>query len=310
MTSDYHAMWIVLQLTNGNAFLFGIALLAAALAWSAFRKQNILTHVALLLGVVLVSASSTPLPIWFYALWAVGLVGFVVVSCSSRALYQKTTAFALIGLSFSAAVIEVPRHFGPGIVIDGKDTLYVIGDSVTAGIGEAEHDKTWPNLLRKDRGLRVIDLTRAGATLASALKNQQGAIPAGQSAHSAVILEIGGNDLLTNVGAASFRADLNQLLNAVRPKAHCIVMFELPLFPFQNDYGIAQRSLAMQYHVTLIPRHNFSNIIGAPGATIDGIHLSSSGQVLMAELVSRMIGSATDLSRGRNPESRTQLLNK
>jgi len=295
MISDYHAMWIVRQFTNGNAFFFGVTLLIAAPVWAMFRKQNALSHVALLLGIVFVSASSTPLPPWFYALWAVGLVGFVVVSCSSNALFRNATASVLIVFSCSAAAMELPSLFGPGVVIDGQDVIFIIGDSITAGIGESAHDKTWPQVLRKERGSRVVDLSRAGATLASALKNQQGAIPAGQSANSAVILEIGGNDLLTNVGATRFRADLNQLLNEVRPKAHCIVMFELPLFPFQNDYGIAQRSLARQYHVALIPRRYFSNIIGTRGATVDGIHLSQSGQVLMANLVARVIGSGPDL---------------
>jgi lysophospholipase L1-like esterase len=91
-----------------------------------------------------------------------------------------------------------------------------------------------------------------------------------------------------------FRRDLNQLLKTVRPKTHSIVMFELPLFPFQNDYGLAQRSLAKEYHVPLIPRRYFVNVIGTPGATVDGIHLSASGQVLMAKLLSSVISSASE----------------
>ena len=45
-----------------------------------------------------------------------------------------------------------------------------------------------------------------------------------------MILEIGGNDLLGEVDAARFGRDLNQLLMAIRPKAHSIVMLELRFF--------------------------------------------------------------------------------
>lgn len=296
MISDHQAMWVAVQLANGNAFFLGGLLLVAVAVWSIFHPRlNALWRVACLLGIGFVAVSSTPLPHFLYAIWAVVVVGFVCATRFSERRFRRATALALILLTGIATAMEAPHLAESGIVIDPRDTIYVIGDSITAGVSDRERDKTWPALLQKG-GLQIVDLSQAGATLASALKGQQPSIPSGNPAHSAVILEIGGNDLLSEVGAARFRSELNQLLMAIRPKAHSIVMLELPLFPFHNDHGSAQRSLAKEYHVSLIPKRRFADVIGARDATLDGLHLSASGQILMAELVSKTISSETEQS--------------
>ena len=306
MISDHQAMWIAVQLANGNAFFFGSALIVAVAVWSMFRQRlNALSRVAYLLGIGFVSVSSTPLPHFLYAIWAVGVIGFACANSFSDGRFRRVTALSLILLTLIATAMEVPHLSEPGIVIDPGDTIYVIGDSITAGVDDRKREMTWPALLRNGRGLQVVDLSQAGATLSSALNGQQPSIPSGQPAHSAVILEIGGNDLLGEVGAARFRSDLNKLLMAIRPKAHSIVMLELPLFPFHNDHGTAQRSLAKEYHVSLIPKRNFADLIGTRAATLDGLHLSASGQMLMAELASKVIGSRTETSAERSPASAT-----
>lgn len=296
MISDHQAMWVAVQLANGNAFFFGSALVVLIAALSIFRKLTALSRVAYLLGGGFVAVSSTPLPHLFYTIWAFVFVGLAYANSFSSGRFRRATALVLILLTMIATAMEVPNLFEPGIVIDPRDTIYVIGDSITAGVSDREHDKTWPTLLQNERGLRVVDLSKAGATLSSALKGQQHGIPRNQRDHSAVILEIGGNDLLGEVDAAHFRGDLNKLLMEVCPKAHSVVMFELPLFPFHNDHGMAQRSLAKEYHVSLIRKRSFANLIGTRDATLDGLHLSSSGQILMAELASKTIGSFAERS--------------
>ena len=71
-----------------------------------------------------------------------------------------------------------------------------------------------------------------------------------------------------------------------------LVMFELPLFPFDNAYGIQQRNISRRYHIRLIPRRFLANILASPGATVDGIHLSNDGQRKMADLVWDVVGAA------------------
>jgi lysophospholipase L1-like esterase len=62
-------------------------------------------------------------------------------------------------------------------------------------------------------------------------------------------------------------------------------MLELPLPPLANRYGQVQRRLAREFGVTLIPKRHLAAILSAPGATVDGLHLSASGHARMARMV-------------------------
>jgi lysophospholipase L1-like esterase len=64
-----------------------------------------------------------------------------------------------------------------------------------------------------------------------------------------------------------------------------VVMFELPLPPFRNEYGRVQRKLASKYGVVLIPKRVFVGVLTEEGATMDGVHLSPQGHERMAEIV-------------------------
>ncbi len=66
-------------------------------------------------------------------------------------------------------------------------------------------------------------------------------------------------------------------------------MFELPLLPFHSGYGEVQRTLAKKYNVILIPKKVLTNVIGADGNTLDGLHLSQQGHDALARAVFRML---------------------
>jgi acyl-CoA thioesterase-1 len=64
-----------------------------------------------------------------------------------------------------------------------------------------------------------------------------------------------------------------------------IVMFELPLLPFFNDFGKAQRSLAKKHNVILMPKHYLTDVFGLKDATLDGLHLSQKGHDALANSI-------------------------
>ena len=97
-----------------------------------------------------------------------------------------------------------------------------------------------------------------------------------------VILEIGGNDMLGGTSIPRYRADLEKMLDLVCSSHRRVAMIELPLPPFYNRYGMVQRALAKSHGVTLIPKRYLARTIGAPGATVDGLHLSNTGHALFA----------------------------
>ena len=59
-----------------------------------------------------------------------------------------------------------------------------------------------------------------------------------------MLLEIGGNDLLGDTTPAGFESGLDNLLRVVSRPGRVVVMLELPLPPFFNEYGRAQRRVA------------------------------------------------------------------
>jgi acyl-CoA thioesterase I len=168
----------------------------------------------------------------------------------------------------------------------GSPKLYIIGDSITAGLGGKM--ETWPQLLAKSRPVEVVDLARMGATTASALQ-QADALP---KDGGLVLLEIGGNDLLGTTSAADFERDLDRLLNQVCVPDRMVLMFELPLPPFYNEFGRAQRRLASNHGVILIPKRFLASVLTGPGATLDSIHLDRFGHEKMADVVWSVIRPA------------------
>jgi len=73
-------------------------------------------------------------------------------------------------------------------------------------------------------------------------------------------------------------------------------MFELPLIPHKVAYGRIQRRLAAKYHVWLVPKRKFIEVIRGADATSDGIHLAPEGARRMAALVADVLAPVLALS--------------
>lgn len=106
-----------------------------------------------------------------------------------------------------------------------------------------------------------------------------------------VLIEIGGNDLLSGVPSHEFEQALEAIFLKVVAPGRTVVMFELPLFPHTIAYGQIQRRLAAKYGVWLIPKRFFIYVISGPGATLDGLHLSDAGAHRMAALVAQSLST-------------------
>lgn len=185
---------------------------------------------------------------------------------------------ALAGATAEAIHFQVPAHL-PAVA-----TLSVVGDSITAGLNDGED--TWPRKVARQTGIQVLDASQPGATLKSALRQVELLNPLDADV---LVLEIGGNDLLEGLPVDVFDRDLDRLLAACQKAGRQTVMFELPLPPLSTRYGAAQRCRARRYGVPLIPRRQFLGVLTASGATVDGIHLSQTGQGRLASLVQNLL---------------------
>jgi len=209
-------------------------------------------------------------------IWAI----FGIWKIRTKYIDFRTLHICLLFISITALLLELPYYFSPNLKKGNFDTIYLIGDSISAGLG-LENETTWPKILRQTYSVNLVDLSVPGATCESALHQADKIIASG----SLVVLEIGGNDLLGKTKSPRFESDLDALLESVCRNNQTILMFELPLLPLKTEFGRIQRSVANKYQVYLIPKRLFAKILCPKNNTTDGIHLSPQGHQQMADMI-------------------------
>ena len=275
---------ILLRFTDGTTFFVGLALVLGAEAllfrFHAPVVRPVLTVLALV-GAVLVVISATPLPMSMYVVWGItALAGLVLGNRSEASVRSRWMAGGFL-LVFTAGfcLAELPYRSMPHLVVEKDATVYVIGDSISAGIGTSE--RCWPTMLEEMTGLRVVNLAQPGAKVADAVR-QASRI---EASNAVAIVDIGGNDLLGGTDAAVFRDQLDSLISTLRAAKHQVLIVELPLIPFMNTFGQAQRRIAAKYDAALLPKKVFAQVLGTRNGTLDGLHLSQEGHTAMAKSI-------------------------
>jgi lysophospholipase L1-like esterase len=279
---------VALQIANGNSFFIGMGMVAVALAlrlWLKGRISALALRITYIAGIVFVFFSATPISSWVYGLWFSLCVAAALVTFNVRSsLRHKVVAVgAAVIFCLIMSSLEVPYHRSPRIVVPPNKSLFVVGDSISAGISNRE--KPWPDVLSELSHLKVTNLAGPGATVETAL-NQSADLT---ESNSLVFVEIGGNDLLGHTDSKTFRVQLDELLGRLEEGNNQVVMFELPLFPFCNSFGAAQRDLAKKYNVTLIPKRYLTDVFALKDGTLDGLHLSQKGQEALANSIYSLI---------------------
>ncbi len=276
----------VLGFADGTSFFAGVtAVLLADLLLVRFRTgfAAALLSAVVLAGIVVVVISATPLPVWAYTVW-LGACSATLLLCRRQSTRKTCIASAgvLLVTTMGICAAEIPYHRVPQLSVEPGEIVYVVGDSLSAGTGMRE--RCWPLVLGDMTQLAVVNLAEPGATVRSAMVQANRAT----QANAVVILEIGGNDLLNGSDAALFRERLDSLVCSLYDH-RAILMFELPLFPFQNAFGRAQREVAAKYGVILIPKSCLTSILGLNSGTLDGLHLSQTGHNALARRVAEFL---------------------
>lgn len=278
---------IIFHLVSGQAFFTGSVLVMLA-AWLSTCESRVAKRVMVLiflLGVIAIVVSSTPLPYWFYG--GAGVIMLTWVCSCFVKKWRRGSAYAVIAVWAIAIGLEVPYHLTPTLKPVASRSMTVIGDSVTAGLGN-DKIETWPRILAREHDLQIQDVSHVGDTVSAALKRVQKE----PVVSLIVLLEIGGNDILGSTTTAQFAKNLEALLSELSAPDRQLIMLELPLPPFYHEYGRIQRSLAQKYGVALVPKRVFLSIIAGNESTLDSIHLSESGHQDMADVVWRLVKPA------------------
>jgi len=279
--------WLLYLFGSGAMFFVGVGLIAAGLAASAGRSAVFrgMSFIAVVVGSTVAVSSATPLPLAYYAVAILLTLGWLaLLGIDNRTPKRaRNCARVLVGTIWLAgAIAELPHHLLPTVPkVEGR-RLYLFGDSLAAGLS-GDRTQNWPELLSKAHRLELADYAQPGATVSTSLELARAA----RLDDGVVLLEIGGNDVLGKTDAEAFRDGLEQLLLHVCHPGRQVVMFELPLPPFKNAFGRAQRELANRFPVVLIPKRVLMSLL-----TGNSIHLSPKGHKRMAMLAWGIVGSA------------------
>lgn len=280
--------WILYHIASGHAFFTGLTMVALSVVASNRSSWFLrrLTILLLLIGLVLIVINAAPQPVWMYVFLMVSIL-FWGISYFKTA-WKTLAGWLTIASCLMLQAAELPFHINPSIQPRTVNSITVIGDSVTAGLGSGDPSETWPRLLAAEHDLVVKDISHVGETAASALKR------VGQHSieSNLFIIEIGGNDVLGSTSPEKFENDLNALIGELADPDRLLLMFELPLPPFYTAFGKHQRHIAAKHHVKLIPKRHFYSLIGRQENTVDGVHLSQEGHDQMADTVWQIIGNA------------------
>lgn len=283
---------VVYHIASGQAFFSGVALISLAVSL-AFRPRNrwlaFSRTVLACLALILITVSATPLPGWFYLIAGVASLVWIGLEGSSRARWQRGKPWLrglVLAIWWLGVALELPCHVVPLIPRLSRPKIYVVGDSLSAGMGDRSIE-TWPKRLERTRGLTVGDFAKMGATVTSARTQVEQIHDDGL-----VIVEIGGNDVLGGTTPETFEQGLDALLTRLQSQKRTIILLESPLPPFYNRYGMIQRRLAHRHGALLVPKRVLLRVLTTRGATVDSIHLSQEGHRLMAEAVWAIIRPA------------------
>lgn len=293
---------VLFHFVGGDAFFSGFISVAAGafLIGMTQGKRHRIGAVLILIGWLFVITSATPLPSFQYICLALISLRILIgnrpgttsesTESESETKQPSKPEFSparwcptLCFLAIGTMCFEFLHHHSVAADVPAQSPVFVIGDSLSAGINDGV-DIPWPQRLAEITSLKVSNLAKAGATCRSAVSQLEG-LPK----QCTVLVEIGGNDLLSGRSTSDFETDLDDLLKTLQTPDRQVVMFELPLPPLCNGYGYAQRKLTARYNIPLIPRRVLASVLFSENATLDSIHLSNKGHQQLAEHVAKAL---------------------
>lgn len=147
----------------------------------------------------------------------------------------------------------------PGLPLAAEPVVLALGDSLTAGYGLAPEDGLVPQLSRwlADHGhpAQVINAGVSGDTTAGGRARLEWSL---EPQVQAVIVALGGNDLLRGIAPEEARANLEAILGAVRAKGLPVLLVGLAApgnygAAYQRDFDAIWPELAAKYDAVLLP---------------------------------------------------------
>ena len=198
--------------------------------------------------------------------------------------------------SVPAAEAPLPAPKPPAATINGKRPLIVcFGDSLTAGYG-TEPGKSYPDYLQADldaRGYqyRVVNEGISGNTTKDGVQRVDSIVA---MKPALVIVEFGGNDGLRGLRIEDSRANLDQIVGALKAAGTRIVLAGITLPPnygpdYIKQFNATYVLLAKKYDAPLLP-FLLKGVFGVDGMMqADSTHATAAGNKIVAKNILPLI---------------------
>ncbi len=166
-------------------------------------------------------------------------------------------------------------------------TVLVLGDSISAGYGLTP-EQAWPAKLAAATGWNVVNAGVSGDTTAGGRERLPGLLEEHKPA--AVMIELGGNDMLRKVPPAETRANLEEMINMARNAGAVPILLATPR-PSVVGAAIGSLSAAEVYPELAEARKVFliedaiPDVLSDKELKLDALHPNEAGQVELAKKV-------------------------
>ncbi|QNK70378.1 GDSL-type esterase/lipase family protein [Variovorax sp. PAMC26660] len=200
----------------------------------------------------------------------------------------------LAGVPAAAALVACGKRKASAAALKPDARVLALGDSLTFGYG-APPDAAWPVKLGELTGWQVENAGINGDTSAGALERLPALLAAGS--YDAILIGIGGNDMLRGVSPSATRDNLAALVSQARAHTPHVALLATPA-PDAMRAAIGSLSDAPVYEEVaksgqaLLVANVYSSVLSDASLRSDRIHANARGYEKVAQLLADQLKAA------------------
>ncbi|MDQ0015243.1 lysophospholipase L1-like esterase [Variovorax boronicumulans] len=200
----------------------------------------------------------------------------------------------MCGVPAAAVLAACGKRKSSAAALKSDARVLAIGDSLTFGYG-ASPDASWPVKLGEITGWQVENAGVNGDTSAGALQRLPSLLAAGS--YDAILIGIGGNDMLRGVSASATRDNIAALVKEAREHTPHVALLATPA-PDAMRAFVGSLSDAPFYEEVaksgqaLLVANVYSSVLSNASLRSDRIHANAEGYAKVAQLLADQLKAA------------------
>jgi len=200
----------------------------------------------------------------------------------------------MCGVPAAAVLAACGKRKSSAAALKSDARVLAIGDSLTFGYG-ASPDASWPVKLAEITGWQVENAGVNGDTSAGALQRLPSLLAAGS--YDAILIGIGGNDMLRGVSASATRDNIAALVKEAREHTPHVALLATPA-PDAMRAFVGSLSDAPFYEEVaksgqaLLVANVYSSVLSNASLRSDRIHANAEGYAKVAQLLADQLKAA------------------